>query len=116
MSAILKIKNGFEPGQDANNGWLRGVANHEPLTADKLCLITTGCVDRGWIVQPMAVKYWWLIPLAALPGLLGTILVSLDQQITSVIINRKEHKLKVCMQFNFNVHALFLFMIHSITF
>lgn len=32
---------------------------------------------------------------AALPALLVTILVFMDQQITAVIVNRKEHKLKV---------------------
>lgn len=33
---------------------------------------------------------------AALPALLVTILIFMDQQITAVIVNRKEHKLKVC--------------------
>lgn len=32
---------------------------------------------------------------AALPALLVTILLFMDQQITAVIVNRKEHKLKV---------------------
>ena len=32
---------------------------------------------------------------AALPALLLSILIFMDQQITAVIINRKEHKLKV---------------------
>lgn len=32
---------------------------------------------------------------AALPALLVTILIFMDQQITAVIVNRKEHKLKV---------------------
>ena len=31
----------------------------------------------------------------AVPALLCTILIFMDQQITAVIINRKEHKLKV---------------------
>ena len=43
----------------------------------------------------MDVTHWWLIPLAAIPAMLGMILIFLDQQITSVIVNRKEHKLKV---------------------
>ena len=43
----------------------------------------------------MDVTYWWLIPLAVVPAMLGMILIFLDQQITSVIVNRKEHKLKV---------------------
>ena len=34
---------------------------------------------------------------AAAPALLGTILIFMDQQITSVIVNRKENKLKVCI-------------------
>jgi anion exchange protein len=49
--------------------------------------------DRGWVINPGAVTYWWMIPLAVIPALLATILVFLDQQITSVIVNRKEHKL-----------------------
>jgi hypothetical protein len=32
---------------------------------------------------------------AIIPALLCTILIFMDQQITAVIINRKEHKLKV---------------------
>ena len=43
----------------------------------------------------MDVTEWWLIPLAVVPAMLGMILIFLDQQITSVIVNRKEHKLKV---------------------
>jgi solute carrier family 4 (sodium bicarbonate transporter), member 10 len=50
---------------------------------------------RSWIINPGAVTYWWLIPLAVLPAILGAILVVLDQQITVVIVNRKEHKLVV---------------------
>lgn len=34
---------------------------------------------------------------AAIPALLVTILIFMDQQITAVIVNRKEHKLKVGM-------------------
>ena len=33
--------------------------------------------------------------LSSIPALLLTILLFMDQQITSVIVNRKEHKLKV---------------------
>jgi len=50
---------------------------------------------RGWVINPLDVTYYWLIPFAIVPALLGTILIFLDQQITSVIVNRKEHKLKV---------------------
>jgi len=54
---------------------------------------------RGWLVNPVAVTHWWLILVAILPALLATILVFLDQQITAVIVNRSEHKLKVRVVF-----------------
>lgn len=38
---------------------------------------------------------WYVYILTAIPALLLTILLFMDQQITSVIVNRKEHKLKV---------------------
>ena len=37
---------------------------------------------------------WYIYLLAAFPALLLTVLLFMDQQITSVIVNRKEHKLK----------------------
>lgn len=39
----------------------------------------------------------WTIPAAIIPALLATILIFMDQQITAVIVNRKENKLKVGM-------------------
>ncbi|CAG5119187.1 unnamed protein product [Candidula unifasciata] len=51
--------------------------------------------DRPWFINPVSDKNpWWLTVAAALPALLATILVFMDQQITAVIVNRKEHKLK----------------------
>jgi len=47
------------------------------------------------VINPLDVTHYWLIPFALVPALLGTILIFLDQQITTVIVNRKEHKLKV---------------------
>ena len=38
---------------------------------------------------------WYLYIAAAIPAVLLTILLFMDQQITSVIVNRKEHQLKV---------------------
>lgn len=38
---------------------------------------------------------WWTSILAVVPALLACILLFMDQQITAVIVNRKEHKLKV---------------------
>ncbi|XP_056376020.1 sodium bicarbonate cotransporter 3 isoform X12 [Hyla sarda] len=50
--------------------------------------------DRGWIIDPLGTNPWWTLLAAAIPALLCTILIFMDQQITAVIINRKEHKLK----------------------
>uniref|UniRef100_A0A8C7Z238 Anion exchange protein n=1 Tax=Oryzias sinensis TaxID=183150 RepID=A0A8C7Z238_9TELE len=50
--------------------------------------------NRGWLMDPLGGNPWWTLLLAALPALLCTILIFMDQQITAVIINRKEHKLK----------------------
>ncbi|XP_061598109.1 sodium bicarbonate cotransporter 3-like isoform X2 [Cololabis saira] len=49
---------------------------------------------RGWLMDPLGGNPWWTLLVAALPALLCTILIFMDQQITAVIINRKEHKLK----------------------
>ncbi|KAF6737640.1 Electroneutral sodium bicarbonate exchanger 1 [Oryzias melastigma] len=49
--------------------------------------------DRGWFISPLGRNPWWTAVAAAIPALLCTILIFMDQQITAVIINRKEHKL-----------------------
>ncbi|KAK9395339.1 electrogenic sodium bicarbonate cotransporter 4 [Crotalus adamanteus] len=51
-------------------------------------------LDRGWFVFPFGKNPWWIYLASALPALLVTILIFMDQQITAVIVNRKEHKLK----------------------
>ncbi|KAK2858257.1 hypothetical protein Q7C36_006176 [Tachysurus vachellii] len=50
--------------------------------------------DRGWLINPIGPNPWWTVLAAAIPSVLCTILIFMDQQITAVIINRKEHKLK----------------------
>uniref|UniRef100_A0A3Q1B0R2 Anion exchange protein n=1 Tax=Amphiprion ocellaris TaxID=80972 RepID=A0A3Q1B0R2_AMPOC len=50
--------------------------------------------NRGWFVPPFGGNPWWVYLASSLPALLVTILVFMDQQITAVIVNRKEHKLK----------------------
>ncbi|XP_029022167.1 sodium-driven chloride bicarbonate exchanger-like isoform X9 [Betta splendens] len=50
--------------------------------------------NRGWLMDPLGGNPWWTLLVALLPALLCTILIFMDQQITAVIINRKEHKLK----------------------
>ncbi|XP_041962410.1 sodium bicarbonate cotransporter 3 isoform X2 [Alosa sapidissima] len=49
---------------------------------------------RGWLISPLGSNPTWTLLAAAIPALLCTILIFMDQQITAVIINRKEHKLK----------------------
>ncbi|XP_063165991.1 electrogenic sodium bicarbonate cotransporter 1 isoform X2 [Candoia aspera] len=50
--------------------------------------------SRGWFIAPFGGNPWWVYLAAAIPALLVTILIFMDQQITAVIVNRKEHKLK----------------------
>ncbi|XP_017507667.2 anion exchange protein 4 isoform X6 [Manis javanica] len=49
---------------------------------------------RGWLVSPFGANPWWLSVAAALPALLLSILIFMDQQITAVILNRDEHRLR----------------------
>ena len=60
---------------------------------------------RGWIVSPFN-NPWWTIPAAIAPAMLATILIFMDQQITAVIVNRRENKLKV-NKFCFQRHQIF---------
>ena len=58
----------------------------------------TTIATRGWFINPITRnrdKILWLLPLSIVPSLLATILIFMDQHITAVIVNRKEHKLKV---------------------
>merc|ERR550539_1248596 len=48
---------------------------------------------RGWVIPPFNGNPVWTSVVAIVPALLGSILIFMDQQITAVIVNRKEHKL-----------------------
>uniref|UniRef100_A0A673A5V6 Anion exchange protein n=1 Tax=Sphaeramia orbicularis TaxID=375764 RepID=A0A673A5V6_9TELE len=50
--------------------------------------------DRGWLVMPFGKNPWWWYVASFIPALLVTILIFMDQQISAVIVNRKENKLK----------------------
>lgn len=50
--------------------------------------------NRGWFIHPFNHNPFYSVFIAIPPALLGTILIFMDQQITSVIINRREYKLK----------------------
>ncbi|KAE9551138.1 hypothetical protein FO519_005647 [Halicephalobus sp. NKZ332] len=51
-------------------------------------------LDRSWIVDPLSIETFYVIPIAILPAAFYTILIVMDQQITAVIVNRKDNKLK----------------------
>lgn len=50
--------------------------------------------DRGWFIPFFGKNQWYTILLAIIPAIIATLLVFMDQQITAVIVNRKEFKLK----------------------
>ncbi|XP_030069055.1 electrogenic sodium bicarbonate cotransporter 1 isoform X2 [Microcaecilia unicolor] len=50
--------------------------------------------SRGWVVFPFGENPWWMCVAAGIPAILVTILLFMDQQITAVILNRKEYKLQ----------------------
>ncbi len=50
--------------------------------------------DRTWLIPFFGKNPWWTIFLAIPPAIIATLLVFMDQQITAVIVNRKEFKLK----------------------
>lgn len=47
------------------------------------------------MVDPLHGIEWWVALACAVPALLLTVLIVMDQQITAVIVNRKDNKLKV---------------------
>lgn len=75
------------------------VDHHFNLETPKLIVPTvfepTRSDLRGWIIPFTKENIpWYLYPLSGIPALFLTILIFMDQQITSVIVNRKEHKLR----------------------
>ncbi|KAH0953671.1 hypothetical protein HN011_005095, partial [Eciton burchellii] len=70
---------------------------------------------RGWIIWPFQQNPWWTALAAVIPALLGTILIFMDQQITAVIVNRKENKLKKGCGYHLDLFILaILIMICSV--
>uniref|UniRef100_A0AC34QEZ2 Bicarbonate transporter-like transmembrane domain-containing protein n=1 Tax=Panagrolaimus sp. JU765 TaxID=591449 RepID=A0AC34QEZ2_9BILA len=51
-------------------------------------------LDRSWIIDPFDIESPFVILIAFLPAAFYTILIVMDQQITAVIVNRKDNKLK----------------------
>ncbi|VDN51370.1 unnamed protein product [Dracunculus medinensis] len=51
-------------------------------------------LNRQWLINPMQITGWSVVAVAILPAIFYTILIVMDQQITAVIINRKDNKLR----------------------
>ncbi|KAJ7338298.1 hypothetical protein JRQ81_011107 [Phrynocephalus forsythii] len=66
---------------------------------------------RGWFVFPFGANSWWICLAASVPAVLVIILVFMDQQITAVILNRKEYKLKKGAGFHLDFLCVSLLMI-----
>uniref|UniRef100_A0A8C2TPQ1 Anion exchange protein n=1 Tax=Coturnix japonica TaxID=93934 RepID=A0A8C2TPQ1_COTJA len=66
---------------------------------------------RGWIIFPFGANPWWICLVSVVPAILVTILIFMDQQITAVIVNRKEHKLKKGAGFHLDFLCVSLLMI-----
>ncbi|KFQ37645.1 Electrogenic sodium bicarbonate cotransporter 1, partial [Mesitornis unicolor] len=66
---------------------------------------------RGWIVFPFGANPWWVCLVSAVPAVLVTILIFMDQQITAVILNRREYKLKKGAGFHLDFLCVSLLMV-----
>ena len=71
-----------------------------PTVCSKAFSNGSDCNVRGWIVNPLRSGEGvelpvWGIFAAIVPALLAMVLIFMDQQITAVIVNRKDFKLKV---------------------
>ncbi|NXJ22174.1 S4A4 protein, partial [Dicrurus megarhynchus] len=66
---------------------------------------------RGWIVFPFGANTWWVCLVSAVPAVLVTILIFMDQQITAVILNRREYKLQKGAGFHLDLLCVSLLMV-----
>ncbi|KAL1773551.1 anion exchange protein 4 isoform X1 [Sigmodon hispidus] len=66
---------------------------------------------RGWLVSPFGANPWWLSVAAALPALLLSILIFMDQQITAVILNRAEYRLQKGAGFHLDLFCVAILML-----
>ncbi|NWW92607.1 S4A4 protein, partial [Rhynochetos jubatus] len=66
---------------------------------------------RGWIIFPFGANPWWFCMVSALPAVLVSILIFMDQQITAVILNRREYKLQKGSGFHLDLLCVSLLMV-----
>uniref|UniRef100_A0A8C3T1T0 Anion exchange protein n=1 Tax=Chelydra serpentina TaxID=8475 RepID=A0A8C3T1T0_CHESE len=67
--------------------------------------------QRGWVVFPFGVNPWWVCLVSTVPAVLVIILIFMDQQITAVILNRKEYRLQKGAGFHLDLFCVSLLMI-----
>ncbi|NXI39211.1 S4A4 protein, partial [Galbula dea] len=65
---------------------------------------------RGWIIFPFRANPWWVCLVSMVPAVLVTILIFMDQQITAVILNRREYKLQKGAGFHLDLLCVSLLM------
>uniref|UniRef100_A0A8C4UQQ9 Anion exchange protein n=1 Tax=Falco tinnunculus TaxID=100819 RepID=A0A8C4UQQ9_FALTI len=65
---------------------------------------------RGWIIFPFGANPWWVCLVSAVPAVLVTILIFMDQQITAIILNRREYKLQKGAGFHLDLLCVSLLM------
>ncbi|XP_074068944.1 anion exchange protein 4 isoform X2 [Macrotis lagotis] len=68
-------------------------------------------LGRRWLVPLFGTNPWWLCLATALPALLMSILVFMDQQITAVILNRKEYQLQKGAGFHLDLFWVAMLML-----
>ncbi|NXS72234.1 S4A4 protein, partial [Pandion haliaetus] len=66
---------------------------------------------RGWIVFPFGANPWWVCLVSVVPAVLVTILIFMDQQITAVILNRREYKLQKGAGFHLDLLCVSLLVV-----
>ncbi|XP_009706774.1 PREDICTED: electrogenic sodium bicarbonate cotransporter 1-like, partial [Cariama cristata] len=66
---------------------------------------------RGWIIFPFGANPWWVCLLSVMPAVLVTILIFMDQQITAIILNRREYKLRKGAGFHLDFLCVSLLMV-----
>uniref|UniRef100_A0A8D0F8E6 Anion exchange protein n=1 Tax=Strix occidentalis caurina TaxID=311401 RepID=A0A8D0F8E6_STROC len=66
---------------------------------------------RGWIIFPFGANPWWVCLVSSVPAILITILIFMDQQITAVILNRREYKLQKGAGFHLDLLCVSLLMV-----
>ncbi|NXH10299.1 S4A4 protein, partial [Bucco capensis] len=71
---------------------------------------------RGWVIFPFGTNPWWVCLVSVVPAVIATILIFMDQQITAVILNRREYKLQKGAGFHLDLLCVsFLMVITSVT-